>query len=362
MSRSKDSTSKKRKLADIDKIEAHLLPRKTQVLADGSCHGSRDDTFEPGHEPAFTTKGSEPESGTAILIELQEKPPSTGELDINGQPNVQTLDLESRAVKDMASQDGTQGLSKSNPKDTAALRQAKSERRSKKRKLEQADTAAVTEASKPSEAAFPTPEDEKDQQRETPVSQQIPAPNPSKPEPNQRFIVFVGNLPYTATNSTIRTHFSKLEPFTMRHSTDKSTGRSRGFAFLEFEGYDKMKTCLKLYHHTLFEAGGVGEDASLGSGKKRKNQARRINIELTAGGGGGKSEARKERIKGKNEKLEGERERARLHREKEEAAARRKKRKAAGEKTGANAVEVTGGRGDVQDENIHPSRRKRMKT
>lgn len=43
--------------------------------------------------------------------------------------------------------------------------------------------------------------------------------------------------------------------------------KARGFAFLEFEAYDRMKTCLKLYHHSSFDDG--------------KSPARRINVELT---------------------------------------------------------------------------------
>lgn len=120
-----------------------------------------------------------------------------------------------------------------------------------------------------------------------------------------------------------------------------------------------MKTCLKLYHHSLFDAGGQDMLGAGTENKKKKGQARKINVELTAGGGVGKSAARKERIKGKNEKLEGERERARVHREKEEAAANRKK-KMAGGKTGANAIKMADG--DEGDQNIHPSRRKRMIT
>ena len=49
-----------------------------------------------------------------------------------------------------------------------------------------------------------------------------------------------------------------------------------------------MKTCLKLYHHSSFDDG--------------KKPARKINVELTAGGGG-KSEARQQKLREKNEKL-----------------------------------------------------------
>ena len=174
-----------------------------------------------------------------------------------------------------------------------------------------------------------------------------------------RFIVFVGNLPYNAKDETIRAHFKKLEPFTLRHRTDPKTNKSKGFAFLEFENYDRMKTCLKLYHHSMFDPQRTakGEDPVLGdggeerSGEKKKPKdvksskgARRINVELTAGGGG-KAEGRKEKIRVKNERLGQQRQR-RADAEKKE---REKKAKEEGEVDGARPVKKTkkGGEADV---------------
>ncbi|KAJ9630934.1 hypothetical protein H2203_001462 [Taxawa tesnikishii (nom. ined.)] len=98
--------------------------------------------------------------------------------------------------------------------------------------------------------------------------------NPAEePASKQRFIVFIGNLPYTATTESITKHFASISPTSVRHLTDPATGKSKGYAFLEFTNYDRMKTCLKLYHHTTFDSGAGGE----------KGQ-RKINVELTAGG------------------------------------------------------------------------------
>lgn len=103
----------------------------------------------------------------------------------------------------------------------------------------------------------------------------------------QRFIVFIGtfpfsrdrvcnlmssdfhlgNLPYTATDSSIREQFAKVHPKSIRHRTEKGSGKSKGFAFLEFEGYDRMKTCLKLFHQMDFDDG--------------LSPARKLNVELT---------------------------------------------------------------------------------
>lgn len=50
--------------------------------------------------------------------------------------------------------------------------------------------------------------------------------------------------------------------------TDKKTGKPKGFAFVEFDRYDHMETCLKKYQHSVFADGKKG---------------RKINVELTYG-------------------------------------------------------------------------------
>ena len=198
-------------------------------------------------------------------------------------------------------------------------------------------------------------------------------PTANNESKKDRFILFIGNLPYAATTETITNHFVALQPFTVRHSTDKTTGKSKGYAFLEFENYDKMKTCLQLYHHSMFDPDAAAaeietkEKATQGKKRKDPNQtktekpvekshsknARRINVELTAGGGG-KGKERKEKIDQKNKKLAEERERRHVKENMEKAnAAQGKKARPA---TGANA--------DAKDDNtanIHPSRLERVK-
>ncbi|KAH8703833.1 hypothetical protein BGW36DRAFT_355232 [Talaromyces proteolyticus] len=141
---------------------------------------------------------------------------------------------------------------------------------------------------------------------------------------NARFIIFVGNLPFTANLESVTEHFSKISPVSVRVATDKNkTNQCRGFGFVEFEQFDRMQTCLKLYHHSSFDDG--------------KSPARKINVELTAGGGG-KSDHRKTKIKEKNEKLAEER---------AKAAKEKKQQKAETETAGQFA-------------GVHPSRLNRM--
>ncbi|EEH23547.1 hypothetical protein PABG_05758 [Paracoccidioides brasiliensis Pb03] len=153
---------------------------------------------------------------------------------------------------------------------------------------------------------------------------------------NQRFIVFIGNLPFHTTLEAVQKHFSKIMPSHVRFPSEKGGKKGRGFAFIEFDHYDRMKTCLKLYHHSSFDDG--------------QNPPRKINVELTAGGGGSKSETRKARIFEKNTKLSEQRARAAKEAQKQK------------QKTGAaKTADVTGTaqvKNDLDD--VHPSRRGRV--
>ncbi|RMZ77346.1 hypothetical protein DV737_g4419, partial [Chaetothyriales sp. CBS 132003] len=195
-----------------------------------------------------------------------------------------------------------------------------------------------------------------------------------------RFIAFVGNLPFNTTTEALEKHFSGVAPFKLRHSTDKASGKSKGFAFIEFDHYDRMKTCLQLYHHSYFSqdtagtaaenegtsasAGGAADGQDKGSDSKKKgkkDKGRRINVELTAGGGG-KSFRRQERIKLKNRKLAEQRERKvmRAHEEREKARAGaaepEKQEEQAGPTSNNNSSNDTTTTG-----NVHPSRLKMMR-
>ncbi|KAL8930515.1 MAG: hypothetical protein Q9208_000699 [Pyrenodesmia sp. 3 TL-2023] len=154
---------------------------------------------------------------------------------------------------------------------------------------------------------------------------------------HQRFVVFIGNLPYTATDESIQRHFAHLKPTSIRHRYERSNGRSKGFAFLEFGNYDHMKTCLKKSHQSAFDDG--------------ISPARSLNVELTAGGGGSKSKNRRTKLKAKNEKLRQERERRTLN----EDISRNESIKSPQEKHVGKAI-----RAFKDNEDIHPSRKARM--
>ncbi|KAF9427438.1 hypothetical protein BGZ76_002336 [Entomortierella beljakovae] len=107
------------------------------------------------------------------------------------------------------------------------------------------------------------------------------------PPKNQKFIVFVGNLPYNITKEQLEKHFESCGKMSVRIQTDKVTKKGKGFAFMEFTDAEAMQKAL-FFNKTLMKE-------------------RPINVELTAGGGGNKSASRKKKIADKNEALNEER-------------------------------------------------------
>ncbi|KAG6038539.1 hypothetical protein E4U41_004107 [Claviceps citrina] len=145
----------------------------------------------------------------------------------------------------------------------------------KKDKKEKQKKSSATAAAADDDAAAPA------------AQAQEAAPEPDKPA---RHIVFVGNLPFSATAASIRAHFAALDPISVRCLKNKGDARPcRGIAFVEFAHARSMRTCLDKFHHSVFEDG--------------VSEGRKINVELTAGGGGS-TQFRKDKIRQKNNKLD----------------------------------------------------------
>jgi hypothetical protein len=65
--------------------------------------------------------------------------------------------------------------------------------------------------------------------------------------------LFVGNLPYQATEDDLRTHFSQVgEPTQIVRPLDRETGRARGFAFVEYAERAAAEEAIKRFDGQLF--------------------------------------------------------------------------------------------------------------
>ncbi len=65
--------------------------------------------------------------------------------------------------------------------------------------------------------------------------------------------LFVGNLPYQATEDDLRTHFSQVgQPTQIVRPLDRETGRARGFAFVEDAERPAAEEAIKKFDGQLF--------------------------------------------------------------------------------------------------------------
>src|SRR4029450_382932 len=84
--------------------------------------------------------------------------------------------------------------------------------------------------------------------------------------------LFVGNMPYGATEADLRTHFSQVgQPSQVVLPVDRETGRPRGFAFVEFQDRAVAEQAIAKFNQQPF----MGRPLSVSEARPRE-----------AGGGG----------------------------------------------------------------------------
>jgi RNA recognition motif-containing protein len=89
--------------------------------------------------------------------------------------------------------------------------------------------------------------------------------------------IYVGNLPWSTTDSDLESLFSSIGGvISARVITDRETGRSRGFGFVEMSQEDGQKAIAELNGHQL-------ESRAL-----RVNEATEQRSRPSGGGGGGR--------------------------------------------------------------------------
>jgi cold-inducible RNA-binding protein len=85
--------------------------------------------------------------------------------------------------------------------------------------------------------------------------------------------LFVGNMPYGATEADLRAHFSTVgQPSQVVLPVDRDTGRPRGFAFVEFLERSQAEEAIQRFNQQPF----MGRPLSVSEARPRE-----------AGGGGG---------------------------------------------------------------------------
>ena len=81
--------------------------------------------------------------------------------------------------------------------------------------------------------------------------------------------LFVGNLPYSATEADLRAHFTQVaEPSHVAMPVDRETGRPRGFAFVEFVEREKAEAVISRFNEQPF----LGRSLAVSEARAREDR------------------------------------------------------------------------------------------
>ena len=96
--------------------------------------------------------------------------------------------------------------------------------------------------------------------------------------------LFIGNLPYGATEADLRTHFAVVaEPSHIAMPVDRETGRPRGFAFVEFVEREVAESVIKKFDAQPF----MGRNLAVSEARAREDRPPPRPGGYGGGGGGG---------------------------------------------------------------------------
>jgi cold-inducible RNA-binding protein len=81
--------------------------------------------------------------------------------------------------------------------------------------------------------------------------------------------LFVGNLPYSATEAALREHFSVIAPLSYIYlPIDRETGKPRGFAFVEFNERAQADAAIRRFNNELF----MGRPLAVNEAREREDR------------------------------------------------------------------------------------------
>lgn len=96
--------------------------------------------------------------------------------------------------------------------------------------------------------------------------------------------LYVGNLPYTATEDDLKTHFSQAGTVTsVALITDRATGRAKGFGFVEMATGEEAQKAITMLHGQDF----MGRTITVNVARPREERPRsNFGGDRNRGGGG----------------------------------------------------------------------------
>ena len=99
--------------------------------------------------------------------------------------------------------------------------------------------------------------------------------------------LFVGNLSYQTAENDLQDYFSQAGAVTsVNVMLDKMTGKSRGFAFIEFASLDEANKAIEQFHNKEFQ----GRALTVNIARPKEDRPPRFGGGGGGGGGGGRSD------------------------------------------------------------------------
>ncbi|PFH59605.1 hypothetical protein XA68_12092 [Ophiocordyceps unilateralis] len=296
----KDSKKESRKEKKEKRKDIRDLPEGAEEVSDGAVEG-----------------GAVVEGALNGVKEKKEKKEKKDRKDKNDTKNMEEAKTDTTEKKEKTKKDGKEKRNKKKKEEEEEKGEAEEEEIKTKEKKEKKEKKQKKEGKEKKQKKEGKEKEGKEKKQKTDKTKQVaitnsplnksssspqangnPSPSHAAAAPNDddegraaeegkadRHIVFVGNLPYSATQESVWAHFAALKPVSVRCLTRRdNSAECRGVAFVEFAHAASQRACLDRFHHSVFDG-------------------RRINVELTAGGGG-KTQHRKDKISAKNKKLD----------------------------------------------------------
>jgi RNA recognition motif-containing protein len=95
--------------------------------------------------------------------------------------------------------------------------------------------------------------------------------------------LYVGNLPYAASEEDIKNHFSKAGTVTsVALITDRASGRAKGFGFVEMSTAEEAQKAISMFNGQDF----MGRAITVNVAKPREDKPRSFGDRNRGGGGG----------------------------------------------------------------------------
>ena len=95
--------------------------------------------------------------------------------------------------------------------------------------------------------------------------------------------LYVGNLPYAASEEDIKTHFSKAGTVTsVALIIDRASGRAKGFGFVEMSTDEEAQKAISMFNGQDF----MGRSITVNVARPREERPRSFGDRNRGGGGG----------------------------------------------------------------------------